>query len=52
MVGSRLFVALASASAVSAHGYVASVIVGSETYKGYNPAISPWEPDQVCNMLH
>jgi lytic cellulose monooxygenase (C1-hydroxylating) len=43
-----LFVsALAYASAASAHGYIASVQANGQTYNGYNPAIGPWQPDQV-----
>lgn len=48
MITSILVSALAYASAVSAHGYVASVQANGQNYNGYNPANSPWQPDQVC----
>lgn len=44
--------ALAGATAVSAHGYVITVNAGGQEYKGYNPSIAEWEPDQVCMYTH
>ncbi|KAI9150724.1 Endoglucanase-4 [Paramyrothecium foliicola] len=46
MFHSIILKALLAATAVSAHGYVASVVAGGKTYKGYNPSIYPWQPDQ------
>lgn len=40
--------ALAGATIVSAHGYVITINAGGQEYKGYNPSIAEWEPDQVC----
>lgn len=47
-----LLAALAGATAVSAHGYVITVNAGGQEYKGYNPSIAEWEPDQVYNDTH
>lgn len=47
MAASFLFAALSCAAAVSAHGYVSSVTANGQTHNGYNPAIAPWQPDQV-----
>lgn len=47
MVKSIVLLALSCASAVSAHGYIERVTVNGQNYNGYNPAISPWQPDQV-----
>ncbi|KAL2869539.1 lytic polysaccharide monooxygenase auxiliary activity family 9 protein [Aspergillus lucknowensis] len=37
---------LACAISVSAHGYVDEISIDGTSYAGYNPANSPWEPDQ------
>lgn len=47
MIASISLVALAYATSVSAHGYVSKIVANGQTYKGYNPSIAPWQPDQV-----
>lgn len=47
MLTSLLATAVACATAVSAHGYISQVTANGQNYQGYNPAISPWQPDQV-----
>jgi hypothetical protein len=51
MAASFLFAALTCAATVSAHGYVSSVTANGETHKGYNPAVGPWQPDQVRHLF-
>ncbi|KFH41531.1 Endoglucanase-like protein [Hapsidospora chrysogenum ATCC 11550] len=46
MASRTLLAALAGAVSVSAHGYIDQVTINGEAYVGYNPSISPWEPDQ------
>lgn len=46
MSSKTLLAVLAGAVSVSAHGYIEQMDINGETYVGYNPSISPWEPDQ------
>jgi hypothetical protein len=41
-----LGVVIATASAVSAHGWIDYWVIGDQNYTGFNPTIAPWVPDQ------
>jgi cellulase len=43
---SFVLTAVAYAAAVSAHGFISKITANGKAYTGYNPANSPWQPDQ------
>ncbi|KFX94667.1 hypothetical protein O988_06164 [Pseudogymnoascus sp. VKM F-3808] len=46
MRASSSLAALACATAVAAHGFVAEIIIDGESYVGFNPTNAPWDDDQ------
>ncbi|KAH7305952.1 glycoside hydrolase [Stachybotrys elegans] len=46
MSRSALAAALFGAATVSAHGWIRTITIGSDTYTGYNPTIAPWQAVQ------
>jgi cellulase len=43
---SFVLTAVTYAAAASAHGFVSKITADGQAYTGYNPANSPWQPDQ------